>query len=96
MSKRYKLRGAVIGFVLGIIPLLMLGALDWVSNYDLREHLNDVVNLFFYPDLIALSICQGLCREFAGLIYYISTPVSYTLWGILIGHIYGKIKNRNL
>ena len=87
-QKRYWLRGGIIGLIIGVVvDLWFASSMRCISSY-----LN--------ADGTMGSMCPGKLDLFltslkVDTIYYILTLFVIILVGLLLGWLYGKIKNRN-
>jgi len=84
--KKYILFGGLIGLFIGISfsVLFFSGTIDDIILF--RPFL-----YLIYIDLIGFILCQGICQDYSGLIYLITTPLSLIIYGTLGGFIYAHI-----
>jgi hypothetical protein len=104
-QKRYWLRGLVIGLIFGILVTYAHENVYEFANF-LHMDFGDVLAreshpLYnYYTNFIQrLYSIAFLPWFFLGIftmfVQYYLPPITYSILGVLIGWIYGKIKNRN-
>jgi membrane-associated HD superfamily phosphohydrolase len=90
-NKKYWLRGLTIGIIITGISLILLGIVN-LSADALKGSTEWISWVLVVPSLIPmiiLSFVIGWGHTIIGSI------ITYPLLGLIIGWIYGKIKNRN-
>ena len=88
--------GISIGILYLILSSIEIGRTDFgypYYNY-FQDALQNIFDKFYYFDPVAFILCQGKCKDFGGIIYLITIPLSYGIIGLSAGLIYGKIKKR--
>ncbi len=107
MQKRYWLRGGIIAFVVGLLAVVLLPKICPYITFDLHGSdagtpiCNSIWPFTFIPILlvaiIAFSVGSFLNLPESSFSFLLGCTfiIIFTLLGMLIGWLYGKIKNRN-
>src|SRR3989344_6092999 len=94
-TKRYWLRGGLLGLIIGVVMMYVVVALAYKYDCptDCSPYWFDIISwasgwLFF------VAYKSGLSRLLGVTVYWIFVPITYFMYGTVIGGIYGKVKNR--
>jgi hypothetical protein len=88
-QKRYWLRGGLFGLVIGILYSFVLA-----YSFSLNDFFNQITYILFKVDFLNY-LFFGSCRGLSCLLTIFTGPLSFMVEGVVIGFLYGKIKNRN-
>ena len=85
------------GGLTGLLVIIIIAIFDNLILYNIDVSLrNPFHNFIVYKTELIMNLICALqpCHE-AGLALFLTLPISYFLYGAIIGFIYGKIKNRS-
>jgi len=89
----YVKKGAITGGIIGLVGSI-LRPVFWTMNSDPLFVFSLMGNLLSFMGLFGCDYKRGPCT-FEVLTGYLVTIILFALIGSFIGHIYGKIKNKN-
>jgi len=96
-QKQYWLRGGIIGFIAGtiLIVVAMLTALNYDCSTKCTPYWYDVIGYISgWLSFPLTSVAKRLIGPGAYILNFVFIPATYFMYGVIIGWLYGKIKNR--
>ena len=91
-EKRYWLRGGLIGLVVGIVATIAIIPLTYSAEGS--DQIPAWLDAFFYMSMWLADFTDKLLPYFMDGAVVVLIPITYFLYGAIIGWIYGKMKNR--
>ena len=85
-------KGGVLGFLISIISFIIIIFTQFPPIEDYTIKFYNIVN---YIDFVQLIFCQGFCKHEASYNQIISIPLSFIIYGMILGFIIGIFKTKN-